>query len=305
MPLLEHLEELRSRLFFCVLALVIGVVVGSFLAPAVIDILLLPVRDAVVPDKTELVVRAVVAPDGSMKISDPAALIALTDKKEKDAPPQHLSRLEIVAGDGGPVVAVWENPRTSGVAYLRPLDPLMIQFYASLLVGLFLAMPVFLWQIYGFVAPGLYREERSALIPFFVGVFVLFPVGVAFAYFMLKFAMGFLMSFAARDTLFYNDIRAYLTFALTTMAAFGALFQLPLVVLILHRLGIVSVELLASQRKIIFVALLIVAAVATPPDPFSMLALTLPLYALFELSLLLARFQTPRARTFASLDDEA
>lgn len=297
MPLLDHLEELRSRLFICVVALVIGIVGGGFLAPTVIDILLAPIRDAIPTTSPDLVVRAVMADDGTLKVADPAAVMALVESAKPDAEPRHLDRIEIVAGKAGAVVAVWENPKSSGVAYLRPLDPLMIQFYASLLIGAFLAMPVFLWQIYGFVAPGLYKEERNALIPFFAGVFVLFPVGVTFAYFMLSFAMGFLMSFAADDTFFYNDIRAYLSFALTTMAAFGALFQLPLVVLILHRLGIVSVELLASQRKLVFVALLVVAAVATPPDPFSMLALTLPLYGLFELSLLLARFQTPRVRS--------
>lgn len=297
MPLLEHLEELRSRLFMCVIALVLGIVVGGFLAPAVIDILLAPIRDALPTNKVDVVVRAVLAEDGTLHVLNPEALRPAPGTPPEAVKPRHIDRLEIAAGDGGPVLALWENPKASGVAYLRPLDPLMIQFYASLLIGVFLAMPVFLWQIYGFVAPGLYKEERNVLIPFFAGVFVLFPVGVVFAYYMLSFAMGFLMSFAADDTFFYNDIRAYLSFALTTMAAFGALFQLPLVVLILHRLGIVSVELLASQRKLVFVVLLVIAAIATPPDPFSMLALTLPLYALFELSLLLARFQTPRVRS--------
>lgn len=305
MPLLEHLEELRSRLFICVLALIIGIVGGGFLAPSVINILLAPIRDALPTNKADIVVRAVVAEDGALRFLNPEALRPEIAPDTEPAEPRHIDRLEIAASENGPVLAVWENPKASGVAYLRPLDPLMIQFYASLLIGVFLAMPVFLWQIYGFVAPGLYKEERNALIPFFVGVFVLFPIGVVFAYYMLSFAMGFLMSFAADDTFFYNDIRAYLSFALTTMAAFGALFQLPLVVLILHRLGIVSVELLASQRKLVFVVLLVIAAVATPPDPFSMLALTLPLYMLFELSLLLARFQTPRVRASEPLADES
>jgi sec-independent protein translocase protein TatC len=301
LPLLGHLEELRMRLIIAISAVLIGTVVGWFLAPPVLNLLTIPIEQSGLVRRNGGSIRIEIDEEGVLRIANPEALLALQANHKGE---RRIGTLEFHMAGEEEFLAVQESAQPSGVIYLKPTDPVMIRVKASLVLGIILAIPVILYQIYGFIAPGLYPSERNAVRPIMVGSVLLFPVGAGFAYFMLKYALIFLASFASNDV--YNDMKAYLSLVLTLMLAFGILFQLPIVVLVLTRLGIVSPQWLAERRKIIFAVLLVVSAFATPPDPFTMLILAVPLYLLFELSILLSRLQgtsSPRSAQDAEANE--
>ena len=160
----------------------------------------------------------------------------------------------------------------------------------TLFVAAFVAMPYILYQIWSFVAPGLYKKEKKIAIPVLLSSIVLFYVGVAFAYFIvLKGVLKFFITFAPQNVLPMTDIASYLSFAMKLFMVFGLTFEIPVITLLLILVGLVSVETLADKRRYIIVGCFAIAAVVTPPDGVSMLMLAIPMWLLFELGLLLAR----------------
>jgi sec-independent protein translocase protein TatC len=301
LPLLGHLEELRTRLITCVVAISLGCVIGWFLGPFVLELLKRPIEESGLVHRNIAGLKVEVSPDGSLRFPDPASLAEINPDSDGL---RRIGRIDFHLPGQPTPIASWEGAQPSGVIYLKPTDPVMIRFKAALIIGVVIAIPIILYQIYAFISPGLYPTERAAVRPIFFGGLLLFPVGAAFAYFMLKYALIFLASFATSDVYIFNDMRAYLSLALTTMLAFGLLFQMPIVIMVLTRLGIVSVDWLAERRKVIGVGLLIVSAAVTPPDPFTMLALAIPLYFLFELSIVLSRLQGSRIQAAAEAETE-
>lgn len=160
----------------------------------------------------------------------------------------------------------------------------------TLFVAAFIAMPYILYQIWSFVAPGLYKKEKRIAIPVLVSSISLFYAGVAFAYFVvLKGVLKFFITFAPQNVLPMTDIASYLSFAMKLFMVFGLTFEIPVVTLLLILVGVVSTQSLADKRRYIIVACFAVAAIVTPPDGVSMLMLAIPMWLLFELGLLLAR----------------
>jgi len=167
------------------------------------------------------------------------------------------------------------------------LVPLKVTLMAAFLI----ALPYVLWQAWAFVAPGLYQHEKRMVLPVLVSSFVFFFVGMAFAYFLVfPIAFGFFAGYTPAGVQMMTDIDKYLSFVLTMFMAFGITFETPVVVIVLVRLRIVSLEKLRSARPYVIVGAFIVGAVFTPPDVISQLLLAVPLWLLFELGLLLARF---------------
>ncbi len=162
----------------------------------------------------------------------------------------------------------------------------------TMLVAFLIALPVVLYQIWLFVAPGLYRHERRLILPLVVSSYVLFLVGVAFAYFLVfPTVFNFMAHYnAPLGAEMSTDIDKYLSFAMTTFLAFGITFEVPVVVIVLVRFGIVSVAKLKEIRPYVIVGAFIIAAVVTPPDVVSQLLLAVPLCVLYELGLLLSGF---------------
>ena len=159
----------------------------------------------------------------------------------------------------------------------------------TVFVAAFLAMPYILYQIWSFVAPGLYRKEKRIAIPVLVSSIALFYTGVAFAYFVvLKGVLKFFITFAPQNVIPMTDIDSYLSFAMKLFMVFGLTFEIPVVTLLLILVGIVSIESLKDKRRYIIVGCFAVAAVVTPPDGVSMLMLAIPMWLLFELGLFLA-----------------
>jgi sec-independent protein translocase protein TatC len=166
------------------------------------------------------------------------------------------------------------------------LVPIQILFMAAFL----LALPVVLYQAWAFIAPGLYSHEKKLVLPLVISSTVLFAVGVAFCYF---FVFGqvfkFIQGFAPKSITAAPDIEAYLSFVLTMFLAFGLAFEVPIVVVVLARMGIVSLEKLRSFRGYFVVLAFVIAAIVTPPDVVSQLALAIPMCLLYELGLLAAK----------------
>ncbi|MBX3730669.1 MAG: twin-arginine translocase subunit TatC [Candidatus Sumerlaeia bacterium] len=289
MTVLEHLEELRARLLRCLLALVVGVVIGYFVAPPVIDLLLKPIRDSGLVRPEQSPTRVEVTEDGTFRFT------AMPAVNSDPTDPLRLGRLEFFRPNAEHPFAVLDTAERSGVVYLRPMDPFLIRLKTALVLGILFALPMLVHQIYQFIAPGLLPRERRAIAPLFWGMVTLFPIGAAFAWLTLRYALEFFAGFASEQAYIFNDIRVYLNFVLLMMVSFGVVFELPVVVLLLTRLGVVSVETLAAKRRHIFVALLVLCAIVTPTgDPFTLTLMAGPLYLLFELSLILGRVQPKR-----------
>ena len=168
----------------------------------------------------------------------------------------------------------------------------------TVFVAAFLAMPYILYQIWSFVAPGLYKKEKRIAIPVLLSSIFLFYAGVAFSYFIvLKGVLKFFILFAPQNVLPMTDIDSYLSFALKLFMVFGLTFEIPVVTLLLILAGIVSIQSLEEKRRYIIVGCFAVAAVVTPPDGVSMLMLAIPMWLLFELGLFLAKILIKEAPT--------
>lgn len=171
------------------------------------------------------------------------------------------------------------------------ISPFLVPLKILLMAAFLLALPVVLYQVWMFVAPGLYAHEKKLVLPLVVSSTLLFMVGVAFCYF---FVFGqvfkFIQSFAPKSITAAPDIEAYLSFVLTMFLAFGTAFEVPIVVVVLARMGVVPIDKLKSFRPYFIVVAFVIAAVVTPPDVVSQLALAIPMCLLYELGIFAARF---------------
>jgi sec-independent protein translocase protein TatC len=169
------------------------------------------------------------------------------------------------------------------------IAPFLVPMKLTLVLAFILALPWVFYQLWAFIAPGLYAHEKRLVLPLVLSSSLLFMGGVAFCYF---FVFGrvfhFISNFAPTSIAVMPDIENYLDFVMSMCLAFGATFEVPVVVVILVRMGIVSVEKLKSVRPYAIVGAFVIAAVVTPPDIVSQLALALPMCLLFELGLLVA-----------------
>lgn len=168
----------------------------------------------------------------------------------------------------------------------------------TMLAALVIALPYVLYQIWAFVAPGLYQHEKRLVAPLVVSSTILFLCGMAFAYFLVfPIVFGFLAKFAPAGVSYMPDIQAYLDFVLTTFVAFGLTFEVPIAVIVLVRAGMVSIGKLKEIRPYVVVGAFVIAAVFTPPDVISQLLLAVPLCLLYELGIILAGVLSRSQRT--------
>ena len=166
------------------------------------------------------------------------------------------------------------------------ISPFLVPLKITLMAAFLLALPVVLYQVWAFVAPGLYTHEKKLVLPLVISSSLLFFLGIAFCYF---FVFGkvftFIQSFAPKSVSAMPDIEAYLSFVLTMFIAFGAAFEVPIVVVVLARIGLVTIEQLRAFRSYFIVLAFIIAAVLTPPDIVSQLALAIPMVLLYEVGI--------------------
>jgi len=256
-PLLEHLTELRSRLIVCVAALFVGFIACFFFAEPILLFLLKPFQVAG----------------------------AFYEAGGKDVSPFDLV---------GALMGLRDIPevpdRNFGVIATGVLETLFTKMKLAGFGAVAICFPVIAWQLYRFVAPGLYRRERAAFVPFLLAAPLLFTLGAALVYYiMLPFVLWFSFSqqtFGADTAVqLLPKISEYLSFVTGLLLAFGFCFQLPVVVTLLGLSGIVSSEMLAKGRRYAIVIVVVIAAIVTPPDPISQLMLAIPLVLLYEVSI--------------------
>jgi sec-independent protein translocase protein TatC len=171
------------------------------------------------------------------------------------------------------------------------ITPFMVPLKVTLFVALLIALPYVLWQVWAFVAPGLYKHEKRLAVPLIASSVVMFGLGMAYCYFVVfGFVFKFIAGFAPMSVNVSPDIEAYFSFVMGMFLAFGLTFEVPIIVVLVARFGIASVDKLKQARPYIIVGAFIVAAVFTPPDVLSQLLLAIPLCVLYELGIFLARF---------------
>jgi len=200
----------------------------------------------------------------------------------------------------------WPSSKGATLIATNPISPFMVPIKVTMLAALMLALPVVLYQIWAFVAPGLYAHEKRLVLPLIISSTVLFFAGVAFCYF---FVFGkvftFIQSFAPKSITAAPDIEAYLSFVLNMFLAFGAAFEVPVVLVILARMGIVSVDKFKSFRSYFIVVAFVIAAVITPPDVVSQLSLAIPMCLLYEVGIWAAQLFVKHTRAPESEDAPA
>jgi sec-independent protein translocase protein TatC len=179
---------------------------------------------------------------------------------------------------------------TKGIA-TGIITPFTVPLKVTALVALMIALPYVLYQVWAFVAPGLYEHEKKLAMPLVVASTALFYLGVAFCYyFVLGKVFQFIASVAPKSITPMPDVEKYMSFVLSMFLAFGVTFEIPVAVIILVRAGIVDVAKLVEIRRYVILGNAVVAAVVTPPDAVSMLALLIPMCVLYEVGILFSRF---------------
>jgi len=208
----------------------------------------------------------------------------------------------------GPIFDILVQPYRDAVAptpveliYTAPQEFFFTQLSLAFFGAIFLGFPYLAFEIYGFVAPGLYKKERQSFIPYLIATPIFFLLGAGMVYFaVLPMAMRFFHSMETTEINMLVKVSEYLGLAMTLIIAFGVCFQLPVILTLLARLDLVSSKSLGKGRRYAIVAILAVAAFITPPDPISQIGLALPMYLLYELSILSVKWvERSRAKTLA------
>ena len=170
------------------------------------------------------------------------------------------------------------------------ITPFLVPLKVGLMAAFLLALPFVLYQIWAFIAPGLYTHEKRLALPLVFGSTLLFLAGIAYCYFLVfNWVFRFIVQFAPKSITPAPDIEAYLSFVLTMFVAFGLTFEIPLVEVVLVRTGVLTVEKLKDVRPYVIVGAFVVAAIVTPPDVISQLLLALPMCLLYEAGILFAQ----------------
>jgi sec-independent protein translocase protein TatC len=261
-PLLDHLIELRGRLIICAAALAVGFVVCFFFATDIYIFLLAPF------ERAQGLLAVQKAAGGHQGPFD----LLLTIAGLKSLAGVHVEPIHMV--------------------FTEPLEFFFTKLKLAGFGAVVLTFPVLAWQLYRFVAPGLYKRERNAFLPFLLASPVLFLMGAALVYFvMLPFVLWFslnqqIIGNAAISVQLLPKVSDYLSLVITLLLGFGLCFQLPVILALLGMVGMVSSQFLRSGRRYAILAVFVVAAVITPPDPISMMSLAIPGLALYEVSIL-------------------
>ena len=192
-----------------------------------------------------------------------------------------------------PLMAVL--PENSSMIATEPAAPFFIPIKLTFAVAVVIALPYVLYQLWAFVAPGLYKHERKMVFPLLVSSTLLFYTGMAFAYFVVfPIAFSFFTAYAPDGVQVMTDIGAYLSFVLRLFFVFGISFEVPIAIILLTRAGVIDPNVLAGKRPYVVIGVFTVAMLLTPPDAFSQTLLAIPMLLLFEIGIFFSRRLRPR-----------
>lgn len=191
-----------------------------------------------------------------------------------------------------PLLKIWNG----NLLYNGITDGLMIRLSLSVTVAILLSIPVVLWHVWAFVAPGLKKNEKNFIWPIMIASPILFLIGAGFAFYVLfPFVFGFFIELnqsSSVPAIILPAVRDYLTFAIRLLKVFGIAFQLPVIMILLNRIGVLSRARVVAMRRYAIILIVVAAAVLTPPDVVSQILLAVPMWALFEISVLFMRGDT-------------
>jgi len=269
MSIAEHLSELRERLVICIVAALLGMIVAYVYCPDVFYPMIRAPLDVIQGTES----------DNPFVLRTPLLDLLAKRSAEKAHP------------EPGDI-----RPPASQLHYLSLTAPFIMRLKVSMIAGIILAFPVIVYEMWAFVSAGLLERERRYVYLCGPASFFLFLVGAALAYFVvLPIGVSFLLEqgevFGLRAVLTINE---YIPFVMWLLLGFGIIFQTPLVILFLTKLGLVGPTGLAKARRYAILGMFIVAAVITPPDPFTQIAMALPMMSLYELSIVLSRIVVRR-----------
>lgn len=233
-----------------------------------------------------------------------------------------MIRALIAVGIAFGVLALWPGPSGLYDLLAQPLvkhlpqgatliatnviSPILVPLKITLMAAFMVALPVVLYQVWAFVAPGLYSHEKKLVLPLVISSTVLFVVGVAFCYFLVIPGMSqFIQLFAPKSITAAPDIEQYFGFVLTLFLVFGIAFEVPIAVIVLVRMGLVRIDQLKAWRGYFIVGSFIVAAVVTPPDVISQLSLAVPMCLLYEAGIVAARIFVKHTQPPEAADEKA
>jgi sec-independent protein translocase protein TatC len=237
MTLVEHLEELRRRLFISLGAIALGSVLGWFLYNPLLNLMTEPFCEWV-----------------------------------RTLPPKE------------------RPPAGCDLLVTGPIDPVMVKLKVVAILGLFIALPVVLYQLWAFIVPGLTKRERRMAVPFVLSSLVLFAIGAFVAYLTLPKALGFLLGFAGNAITPFLTANSFLSFVLLVALAFGLTFEFPIILIFLMLAGVLSSAKLREWRRMAILVIAVAAAVITPSaDPYSMLAMMVPMLLFYEAAIIVGR----------------
>jgi len=278
---IEHLEELRLRIIISLITVVITTIFGYFFADSAITFLKKPIDSiSIKPSPSENILRIIVDKDKSLRLFDDWEKV----KQNKN----NFKGIEFIFPDNETLRFPQGN--TKDLYAFKLTDKFMLKFKAAFILGIIFAIPILLWQSWLFVSPGLTMKEKKAIKPVLLIALLLFPIGVLFAYYIMSFTIDFLLNFAFQDITVLVNVNDYIAFTLNMMLSFGIVFELPIIVVVLSRIGIINSKMMRHYRKYAIVLLLIASAIFTPgPDIFSMLVMAVPLLLLYEFSVYLAK----------------
>lgn len=274
MPFLDHLQELRSRLIKAILALVLGMAVAWPFSLSALTVIQRPLLE---PSPMQRLQQALAS---RIQENFPAVAAYLRlEPQELKVPERRLN-------------------------YMAPLEPFFVQMRLSLILGLILALPVILYQIWMFIAPGLYPHEKKYVYLFIPVGTVAFVLGdLFFLYLIWPLIVSFSLGYESATLYPLLNLTQYVNFCLRLLLLFGLIFELPLILVVLARLGLVQADFLARQRRLAILLSLVIAAFHA--DVMTMTMVALPLYGMYELSILAIRLFGHRAAAAAASDPEA
>ncbi|MDZ7288870.1 MAG: twin-arginine translocase subunit TatC [candidate division KSB1 bacterium] len=258
MPFLDHLEELRSRLIKSLLAVAFFTVVSWFFITPIFNFLVAPYKQAVELAQSQM---------------------------------QNTNQ-----SDTGPAQPHAQSSTAMRLIYLNPTGGFMIFLKLAITVGMLLSIPVIVYQLWQFVAPGLLMHERRVARWVVLFTSLCFLIGAAFCYFVvLKYGLGFLLTFQSEVLTPMVSIDEYFGFVIILIAVFGLVFEMPVIAYFLTRIGLLTPEFLRRKRRYGIVTIFVAAAVLTPSvDAFTQILLAVPLLVLYEISIWVSRIALPK-----------